>query len=242
MLKNTRPIPISLIILVSYQIVINMSMATPQQLATINQFQAQNAQKVADNRSFLSRLLGGKQIHIQGAGMGPTPSPSPMPLPVKTPMGTPVPSANIFNIPQDQLNKVIATVISEAGGESPQGRQAVLNSIVNRANLNPKYYGSNLFGVVSKPSQYTGFNAKDPNYRETRDYLDGKSKKLTPGRLQQIQEVQNLLQLAKQGKLQDLTSGATHYLNPKKATDFSWVKKALKKATVGQHEFYYLKS
>lgn len=170
-----------------------------------------------------------------------TPMPSAQATQTPVPVATPRPKPTAFDLTPKQQNRVIAAVISEAGGESPQGRQGVLNSIINRTIVNPKYYGANLFDVISKPSQYTGFNVKDKNYNEVKQYLDGTSKKLTPGRLQQIQEVLDLFNKAKQGKLPDITNGATHYINPKKATDFSWVPKAQKKSTIGQHDFYYLK-
>ena len=151
------------------------------------------------------------------------------------------PQRRFGKLTQKQTNRLIAAVIAEAGAEAPESRQAVLNSIENRTKVNPRYYGANLWDVVSKPYQYTGFSVKDPNYTEVKNYLDGTSKKLTPGRKEQIEQVQNLVNLAQQGKLEDITGGATHYLNPKKATDFSWVPKAQKKATIGEHDFYYLK-
>ena len=162
------------------------------------------------------------------------------PLFIAPPKPAPTPRFT-SNLTKKQENRIIAAVIAEAGGEKPEGRQAVLNSAINLIKTNPRYYGRNLWEAISKPAQYTGFSLADPNYVEVKEYLDNKSKKLTAGRAQQIKEVQGFLGLAKKGQLTDVTGGATHYINPKKATDFSWIPKAEKRATIGEHDFYYLK-
>ena len=46
-----------------------------------------------------------------------------------------------------------------------------------------------------------------------------------------------IVTLARQNKLKDVTHGATHYFNPKKANP-SWAKKMKKTATIGHHDFY----
>ena len=162
-----------------------------------------------------------------------------------TPLSTPKPKMKtnhkVFAITPKQLNRIVAATIAEAATEGTEGLQGVINSAVNRTQVNPKYYGSNLWEVMSKPAQYSGFSINDPNYTEVRDYLDGKTKKLSPGRKEQIEQVQQLFNQAKSGQLTDVTGGATHYINPRKATDFSWIPKAKKTKTIGQHDFYYLK-
>ncbi len=154
-----------------------------------------------------------------------------------TPAATPLPA---FNMTPRQQSKLVATLVSEAGGEGQEGMQAVLNSIVNRTTVNPSYYGKTVWDVISKPQQYTGFSVRDPNYKQTLDYLD-KKVQVAPDRKAQIQQAQALIQQAMIGKLQDLSKGATHYYNPEKAAHQSWMDVGEQRATVGQHKFIYLK-
>lgn len=147
---------------------------------------------------------------------------------------------SIFNIKPREEFKIISTMVSEAGDEGKEGMHAVLSSIINRTQVNPLYYGSSVWDVISKPNQYTGFSVLDPNYKEVLDSLDGKRKTFTPGREEQIKQAQELLELAKSGRLSDAANGATHYFNPNKAKRYPWMDAGEERARVGNHIFLYL--
>ena len=172
--------------------------------------------------------LSGKSFSVQGANIaGAMAEPSSAPTPE-------------FNVSKRQIGKTIATVIAEAATEGNQGMQAVLNTMVNRTKVNPKYYGENIFDVVSKDSQYSAFSVDDPNYKEVLDYYDGKIKNISPLRKTQIMAVEGMIELAKKGKLDDITQGSTHYWNPDKAASYSWMSEIQNPIKIGNHMFGYL--
>lgn len=145
----------------------------------------------------------------------------------------------MFAISDDEKKKVIATIFSEALGESPEGRQGVLNTIINRAKSG---YGKSktIFDVVSQPYQYTGFSGSNPLYVKARDYLRGKPVTLSPQEKLVIDEIMNLYLQAESGQLEDITGGNINYLNPATATDTKYFNKRnpKKDIQIGQHIFW----
>lgn len=182
----------------------------------------------------------------QFIGSEPKPTKSPFEAkPIPGPTAQPVQQKtyydpNIFKVQPRENSKLLAVLVAEAGNEGVAGMQGVLNTIINRTQVNPKYYGKDVWNVISKPAQYTGFSVSDPNYKEVLDYLDKKRSKVTPGREQQIAQARQLLQLAQEGRLQDITDGSTHYYNPKKAAHYPWMDVAEFKKDIGEHKFVYL--
>lgn len=146
----------------------------------------------------------------------------------------------IFDIKPRETNKLVSLLVAEAGDEGNTGMQAVLNSIVNRTQVNPSLYGKNVWDVLTKPVQYSAFSNDNKAYTEVRDYLDGKNNKLTPGREEQISQAKQLIDLAKTGQLQDITNGATHFYNPNTAVHYPWMDTGEFKKDIGNHRFIYL--
>ena len=134
---------------------------------------------------------------------------------------------------------VAATVVDEAGGESDIGMQAVLNVILNRGNGNIKDAA-----VASlKKMQFSGWNNVARNSSSISKFIDKKK------RHPKYQRALEMVTLAQDGKLSDVTNGADHFLNPvltkkwNKGRLPSWYTKNRDKITkvIGKHEFLKLK-
>jgi|FAXJ01.1.fsa_nt_gi putative nucleotidyltransferase with HDIG domain len=122
---------------------------------------------------------------------------------------------------------VATTLWGEARGEGDKGMQAVMNVIMNRVQGNFK----RTKGVVLAPKQFSMWNsinnAEETAMAASRKYKDDKS----------WQQAIRIVDLAADGKLPDITGGATFYFNPKKVIP-SWAKTMVKTASIGNHDFY----
>lgn len=128
-----------------------------------------------------------------------------------------------------QLEKevVAACLIGEAGGEGPQGMQAVMNVISNRAKGNPAQFVK----VCLKPYQFSFFNeATVSRSKKLVDIVD-KAKKHPKWNI-----AMELVQNASKKKLEDITQGATHYHTT--AVNPSWAPKLKYIEQLGNHKFY----
>ena len=134
---------------------------------------------------------------------------------------------------------VAATVVDEAGGESDTGMQAVLNVILNRGNGNIKDAA-----VASlKKMQFSGWNNVARNSSSISKFIN--KKKSHP----KYKKALEMVTLAKDGKLSDVTGGADHFLNPVLTKKWnngrlpSWYTKNRDKITkvIGKHEFLKLR-
>lgn len=131
---------------------------------------------------------------------------------------------------------VIATLWGEARGEGEVGMQAVMNVIMNRC----KGDFNKARGVVLKRKQFSIWNGvPDP---------EASSLKLAQGfRNKEIKDSASYLKAveivdkAMKGSLPDITDGATFYFNPHKVFP-KWAKSMVKIKTIGNHDFYKLKS
>ena len=143
---------------------------------------------------------------------------------------------------------VIATIWGEARGEGEVGMQAVLNVIMNRSHGN----FNNARSVVLKPKQFSLWNkVADPEqYSKHLAQTQRTINKHSADHLMYVKAVE-LVDKAMKGQLPDITGGATFlpditggatfYFNSKLATP-SWANKMIKTKTIGNHEFYKLKS
>lgn len=128
-----------------------------------------------------------------------------------------------------QIDTVARTLWGEARGEGMQGMQAVANVIMNRVKKGG-WLGTTPEEVCLKPYQFSCWLKSDPN----RD------------KLLAVNESDSNFAVAKQlatqavnGKLPDITGGATHYLALKSlSTVPSWANSMKKVATIGNHTFY----
>lgn len=125
---------------------------------------------------------------------------------------------------------VIGTVWEEAKGEGRAGMQAVLNVIMNRA----KGDISKARDEVLKPKQFSIWN----NVSDPEGYSIRLAKRAANEESYQI--AVQLVDAAMKGKLPDITGGATHYYNPKKANP-SWANVLQVTKVIGNHKFMKLK-
>ena len=128
-----------------------------------------------------------------------------------------------------QIDTVARTLWGEARGEGVQGMQAVANVIMNRVKKGG-WLGTTPEEVCLKPSQFSCWLKSDPNRQK----------------LLAVNESDNNFLLAKQlatsavnGKLPDITNGATHYLALGSLSKVpSWASSMKKVASIGNHTFY----
>lgn len=121
---------------------------------------------------------------------------------------------------------VIGTVWEEAKGEGQSGMQAVLNVIMNRA----KGDISRARNEVLKPKQFSIWN----NVSDPEEYCIRLAKRVSNDNT--FQTAVKLVDSAMKGTLPDITGGATHYFNPKKANP-SWAHTLQKTKVIGNHVF-----
>jgi spore germination cell wall hydrolase CwlJ-like protein len=103
------------------------------------------------------------------------------------------------NVSPADVDAMVRTVIGEAGGESPEGQAAVAHVIMNRLKKGG-FGGESIKDVVTAPHQFEAVS------RGIADKIDKNSK--------QYQEVLNNIVLPLlRGELQDVTGGATNFIN-----------------------------
>lgn len=135
------------------------------------------------------------------------------------------------------IDTLARTLYGEARGEDRQGKIAVACVILNRVEKRKQcgwriIDGKNVPTIAAtclKPWQFSCWNEKDPNRKKilvitTADKV--------------FAECLNLATLAYDGKLQDITKGATHYYNPKACQPPKWAYGKKPCAVVGQHLFF----
>jgi len=114
----------------------------------------------------------------------------------------------------------------EARNQGPEGLQAVLNVMKNRAG--DRRWPSSLAGVATQHRQFSAYDETDPN----RAPLDA----VTDADPVFVQAVE-LAASNVRGELPDITGGATHYhsrfINPP-----YWARGATVSASIGDHIFY----
>ncbi len=125
------------------------------------------------------------------------------------------------------------TIWGEARGEGAKGMQAIANVILNRVAIADKrgsfWWGDDIIQVCQKPYQFSCWNRSDPNFQK----------------LQQVNETDHDFATAKyiaqkgiEGKLKDITHGATHYHT--KTTKPYWAKSKTSCKVIGNHVLYAL--
>ncbi|WP_309381020.1 cell wall hydrolase [Cerasicoccus frondis] len=123
---------------------------------------------------------------------------------------------------------VASCLVLEAASEGPEGMQAVLNVIQNRANGDL----TRVMGVVCRPKQFTALNSvtgvRNPDYgpiieRATQD--------------PNFSAAYDMVILMEKGQLADLTGGADHYHADNGETPY-WTETMLPTCTIGKHSFY----
>jgi len=129
--------------------------------------------------------------------------------------------------PDDRSADYMArTMLKEAGGEGPEGMEAVGHVISNR--LEAGRYGKDIPSVVTAPKQFSPWNTEARGTSADPRLVDTSSK-----------SYQNALGLARKvlaGETEDPTGGATHFYNPKLASP-KWGAGMENAIQLGQHRF-----
>ena len=133
----------------------------------------------------------------------------------------------IMTWPLFERELVARIVWGEARGEGLRGMMAVTNVIANRR---AKGFGSSLMTVATARSQFSAFNATDPNRASLLTvHVDDP----------QLVIARRLVGMAQDRALKDVTGGADHYhaigIHP------SWADPDKVTATIGTHIFYSLR-
>ena len=130
------------------------------------------------------------------------------------------------------LDIAAKTLVGEARGETSEGRQAIAEVLRNRSLASGRTIAeeAQLRKGDSKYGQFSTWNEGDPNLAFIQD-LDETSPLY-------VQASQDFLSSANS----DITNGATHYYNPKKANP-EWARDGnfIETARIGNHVFGYLK-
>lgn len=128
------------------------------------------------------------------------------------------------------------TLYGECRGEPLEGQQAVAWVIRNRAEWKPgQWWGNTVERVCLKPSQFSCWNASDPNWGLLQRWL---SQRADDWR-EQCPALVGLAQVAEsvfKGKVEDPTGRATHY--EVLGTGAKWARNREFSKIIGRHAFY----
>lgn len=140
---------------------------------------------------------------------------------------------------KNDLEILARTIYGEARGESRLGKAAVALVVLNRIKSNKKHLigyvevgGVRLPSIAEtclKPYQFSCWLAGDPN-RALIESVD-----LNNGVFRECMEIANL---AINGRLEDITKGATHYYNPKACKKPNWAVGRKPLYICGHHLFF----
>lgn len=135
------------------------------------------------------------------------------------------------------IDTLARTIYGEARGEDRQSKIAVACVILNRVQQRKQCGYRNIDGrkiptiaaTCLKPWQFSCWNEKDPNRKVIL--------KVTPAN-KIFAECLEIAQKAYDCRLQDITSGATHYYNPRGCEKPRWAEGKKPCAVVGKHLFF----
>jgi N-acetylmuramoyl-L-alanine amidase len=139
----------------------------------------------------------------------------------------PIPLARPQDVPAETLEVLARTLWGEARGEGQLGMKAVACVICNRAR-NPGWWGHDIRSVCLAPSQFSCWNAGNPNLPKLKAVSADDTAFAT---------ALQVAHAAESGSPEDVTEGADSYFAvhtpiPKWATSDRFVK------TIGNHAFY----
>jgi len=146
--------------------------------------------------------------------------------PAQHPPDAPQPASFVVQtvIDQKELFCLSEAIFFEAGNQSYRGKLAVANVIVNR--LHSGQWPDSICRIVRQRGQFT--------YQDIRNRLYPK----TPGLLDQVNESIDVAVQVITGTTPDNTGGALYFINPRIATDRTWINKFHRTAVIGDHWFY----
>lgn len=138
---------------------------------------------------------------------------------------------------ETDIDTLARTLYGEARGEDRQSKEAVACVVLNRVEKR-KQCGWRIIGgkkvptiaaTCLKPWQFSCWNEKDPNRKIILE--------VTPEN-KVFAECLDIARQAYDGKIIDMTKGATHYYNPKACAKPRWAEGKTPCAVVGKHLFY----
>ena len=151
----------------------------------------------------------------------------PEPAPAETPAAAVRPP-----VVEDRANAIgilARTLWGEARGESREGREAVAEVVVTRANRRPiHWWGMSVEQVCQKPSQFSCWLPGDPNRAKLLAVTD---------RDAVFRECLVIAERAVRGEVGTLAKGATHYYRAGTPTP-AWARGKRPCVTIGNHKFY----
>ena len=137
---------------------------------------------------------------------------------------------------QGEVDLIAKTIVGEARSEIWEGKLAIANVILNR-NEHKGWFGSSIAKIINKPSQFSCWNANDPNRKiscNPEKYVNNDVWK----------ECKVAARLVYNNEVVDNTMGATHYLTIsaynriQKAYTKHWVFNLVPTITIGNHIFF----
>tara|TARA_R100001510_G_C7528430_1_gene120898 strand:- start:81 stop:578 length:498 start_codon:yes stop_codon:yes gene_type:complete len=152
-------------------------------------------------------------------------------VPYKEGPDTKIKKKPVKKIEEDLLTRLI---VAEAGNQPEEGKIAVANVVMNRLNSPLPYLTRGgkrtISNVIQNPNAFESYTNKKM-FDVQKDSVE-------------YQEANLIAKKAIQGDLDDVTNGATHFLNPKVIMDRgdnlpSWYYNLEKRGIIGDHEFFY---
>lgn len=160
-----------------------------------------------------------------------------------------VPKPTAYNVRGLQVNdddfaEATAILASEISNRTPDKQKFevrnVINTAINRAQNNPKYYGDTLTKVLQKPYQYQGYAPGGMTVSGGKQ-IESQYQKIKAGNLDEptrlkVELIKEALEEMKSGKFEDTTGGSLFYVHASDGTMWlgSTIKEAKDRAT--QHE------
>lgn len=117
-------------------------------------------------------------------------------------------------------------VYFEAGSESQRGKEAVAHAIINR--VRTEGFPGDICQVIRQKGQF-GYRSRGL-----------KTFRFNPKNETLVKQLEDSAQASLRAALgsMDPTRGATHFVNPRIATDVAWLSQMKKVVAIGNHAFY----
>ena len=149
---------------------------------------------------------------------------------------------SIFSYANDYDEQTIClaqNIYHEARGEIVDGQIAVSNVVINR--VKSKQFPNDICSVVYQRNQIEIIDRifkifRIPKLCQFSWVCDFKPNSIND--LESWKNIQMLSQKIVLGEYDDLTNGATHYYNPKRAPTPQWANVLTKTTVIGNHQFY----
>jgi hypothetical protein len=130
---------------------------------------------------------------------------------------------------------IITTIYNEGRSNGERGMHGILNVIMNRSNNDLAKAAK----ICLEPKQFSVWNGINNKYQYSEKLKQKMINDINTPDGKMYLKARELVSLAANNQLTDITGGAKFYYNPKLVKP-SWSKKMKKTATIGSHNFYKL--